>query len=428
MRQGDTETGRDGDISSPCLPVSLSPCRLVSRHQWIAILLLALLVLGGLLARVWIAKVAVGTNDAYTFIQFGVGLNREGGGLIEMYKQAPDFNHPPLVGYWIGYVSWKAGKGDGLLFTFLFKLPMIAADALAAWMLYDIWRPKRGHVFGLLAAAAFAWSIDSILVTAFHCNTDSLYAVLVLLSAYLVERRRLHFLGGIALGAAINVKLIPVLLVAPMLLSYRSWRDFFWFSGGLALGIVPFLPVLFDAWSAFHRNAIAYNSNVCLWGINQFLLEWRDRGGLNAEHRAMAQNIIDGYGHLGRYLILGGAALVGLVNHFRARWDRYQLCAICLGLFLVLTPGFGVQYSVMVVPVLMAVSVGRGFVYSTLAGIFIGIVYYGFWDGSPYYYSNFTGPFPQPAPLFGLLAWGVLAAGLAKVIASRRESSAVLPG
>ena len=66
-------------------------------------------------------------------------------------------------------------------------------------------------------------------------------------------------------GAAINVKLIPILLIPPLLLSYHDWRDARKFLLGLSLGVIPFIPVLFIQPAAFYHNALTYGSMVSNW-------------------------------------------------------------------------------------------------------------------------------------------------------------------
>jgi hypothetical protein len=64
-------------------------------------------------------------------------------------------------------------------------------------------------------------------------------------------------------------------------------------------------------------------------------------------------------------------------------------------LFLVLTPGFGVQYTVFAVPVLFAWNLPWATLYSWTVGIFIGSVYFSFWDHAFPLEAIFTGRFPR---------------------------------
>ena len=64
-----------------------------------------------------------------------------------------------------------------------------------------------------------------ILVSGYHGNTDAVYAMLSLLAVYLLQDRNRPLLAGLALGLAINIKLIPVLLIPPLVLAAQSIRE-----------------------------------------------------------------------------------------------------------------------------------------------------------------------------------------------------------
>ena len=166
----------------------------------------------GLLFRVALAACSTGTNDTAAWERFGNEI--AGDGLFATYINDPRFNHPPLAGYW-AFVATQLARHTGLSFSFAFKLPVIVADCGSAFLLYVIWR-RAGPAHAAAAFAVYAFNLDAILVSGYHCNTDPIYAFACLLSVWLIEDRRSDFWGGAALAAAINVKLIPILLVAPL--------------------------------------------------------------------------------------------------------------------------------------------------------------------------------------------------------------------
>ncbi len=104
--------------------------------------------------------------------------------------------------------------------------------------LADLQNPAspRGPRRALGAAALYAWCLDAILVSGYHCNTDPVYAFLCLLCVWLIADKGWHFRGGLVLAAALNVKLTPVLLAAPLLLNCRDWRQAGRFIAGLSMG------------------------------------------------------------------------------------------------------------------------------------------------------------------------------------------------
>ena len=92
---------------------------------------------------------------------------------------------------------------------------------------------------------------------------------------------------------------------------------------------------------------------------------------LSATNRAfadLARTTSTLYVPYGRYVILGCILGASGWNVYTARWNAYQLGGIGCALFLVLTPGFGVQYLIYVCPLLFAVSLGWAIGYATLAG------------------------------------------------------------
>jgi hypothetical protein len=374
----------------------------------------------GILVRLGIAAVSYGTNDAAAWITFAGQIHDRG--LLNTYRTDVEFNHPPIAGLWAMIADKAAGESE-LLFTVFFKLAPIGADAVAVWLLWKLWR-RRGYPRAAMVAAAFAWSLASILVSGFHCNTDPVYAMLCLLAVYCIEEHGWHFCGGLALAAAINVKLIPVLLIAPLLLSYRNWRGAARFIAGLSLGVLPFVPVLASAPKAFVHNAVAYGSTLDRWGINLLLL----RGRTDLEHvSGGVAAAFFYYGHA-RLLIVASIAAWAIIGRWLGRWNRYELCAVTFAIFLVLTPGFGVQYVVMLVPLLFALRPAVAFVYSTVAGLFLLGVYYNALTDTYPLYAHFHTLFWMPAAVVGLLAWGTLICFVVSTLWSSRTQAPLVTG
>ena len=380
--------------------------------RWAAIIIGA-----AILLRLALAAMSIGTNDAVTFFGFAEEIARIG--VIETYRTHLLFNHPPAIGIWAA-AALRIARGlpqpFGLLpaFCFIFKIPAIAADALAAWLLWKRWRPELGPARAAVVAALFAWSLDAILVSAFHCNTDSIYASLCLLAVYLMEDRRLPFWAGVALAAAINVKVIPVLLVAPLLMTCRMRLEARVFLGGLSLGMVPFLPALAIDAPTFCQNVLAYNSNLERWGINFFLL---------LGHRGQAWRMIEAYHQMGRYFIFASIGVWSLAVRLRPAWDRYEVAAVTFALFLILSPGFGVQYTAILGALLFAARPRIATVYAVVAGAFLLSLYLACWLPGQFPIEARFGPvFPIRESLLGLLAWGVVLFFVTRTVSSRARS------
>jgi hypothetical protein len=394
--------------------------RSAGRRRWI-LAALFMITAAAIVARLIIALVSVGTNDAFTFVEFANDIRHLG--LVQTYAKEVMFNHPPLVGILSTFllkcvapvaVPFHAAYPNQISYQFsvLLRLPVIAADAAGAWLLWRIWRDKIGSVRAASIVAIFAWSLDSILVSGFHCNTDPIYVMFCLAAVFLLEEKRAYFWSGLALAAAINVKVIPMLLVPPLLLSCRGRREVRPFILGLAVGAIPFLPLLVQNFPAFYGNVLAYNSLMDHWGLNFFLLWSSARAPV-----VMLSRPAIAYHFIGRYLIFAAIGAWSVAARIWPRWDRYQLAAVAFSLFLLLTPGFGVQYVVIVGLLLFATRPMLATIYAASSSLFVFIVYWhrlmpGVWPLR----ALFQQPLSFGESLAGLMTWGVIAYYVASTV------------
>jgi len=358
----------------------------------------------GILSRFVIAWVSIGCDDAHGW-HYHSWVVRDHGVRFAYENPAAlwRFNHPPLMGYWAAFSEWMSAP-NFQKFSLWMKLPGLLAEVMSAVLIYRIWArcdPSKGA----WAFAAYGFSLPLIFVGAYHCNTDTAYAGLTLLAMYWMQHTRRPFWSGVALAAALNVKLLPMFLVPPLFAQCRSRRELLRFSAGLALGILPYLPFLVTSARAMYRNMLAYNSLQAEWGIMAFLLHAAKTPAF-AEAAAKLSEIFVPYA---RYLILLLVVAASVIAAVRRRHNGYELGALAWALFLVLTPGYGVQYSVCVLPLLFAADRKRAILYSLSAGAMLYFMYttrLAF--VLPLYAEVQNNPFPPVAVLFGVLAWCTL--------------------
>ena len=376
----------------------------------------ATLIAIGFVARLALSWYSIGTNDATVAALRGEAIAQRG--LFETYRRFPSLNHPPLPMLWT-VAALRLARETGAPFEFIFRLPMNLADAGSCLLLGRLWRRRAGARLAWLAAGATALSPCAILVSAYHFNTDGLLALLCLLACALLDRGR-FFAAGAALAAAINVKLIPVLLVPPLLAICRTRRGALQFLGGTALGAVPLLIAWIGTGPAFARHVLAYNPQANRWGVGFVLYELY----LNEPTRRLALDLMRFYFETGRWFILAAVAMLSFFAWRRRSWDVYELAALTLSIFLLLTPGFGLQYMGINIPLLLAVSLRTGTLYGLISGAFLAVAYASAWTGTVPLYSFFDGPFARPAAMIGAAAWGLLAWFTVRTLAgfSRRVS------
>ena len=360
-----------------------------------------------LAVRLAIAATTVGSNDAVFWRIFADKIATHG--LLHTYATDTWFNHPPLMG-WLAAAVFRLHARTGLRFEVLFKLPSLVASVATVWLVHRCSQP------GLAVLLLIALNPVDVLVTSYHGNTDGLCAFLCVLAVMLAERQR-PFAAGLALAAALNVKLIPVVLVVP-LAAVVGRRGLGRYAGALALGLLPFLWPMLWVPDAFLRNAVFYSSFRANWGLGLFVIASEPRlPRLSAALWALTQAV-------GKPLILLASAAWGLAQ---ARWrvlSPWELAGLVFATFLVAAPGFGVQYLVYPTALLVIADRGFGLTYAWLAGLFAFLVYLTYWTGTFPPYSNFAGPFDAFASLFGFLVWLLLlrhvARGVRRAVVARR--------
>ncbi len=394
----------------------------------------------GTLLRLGLAFISFGSNDALIWEHIAARVQQSG--LIQAYRTETFLNHPPIPVLWArlslalgGEPLEGAAAGTVPIakswprpwFSFVLKLPVIAADALAVALVAWVWLAWGDESQARFAALAMALNPVAIIISGYHCNTDSVYAALSLLSAYLVSHGRRFFLGGLALGAAINVKLIPLLLIPALLSLCSNWREARRLVYGLAIAALPFLPLL-AAPEALYRNMVAYVPAVGRWGVGYFLLDF-----LNTPRFSdIGYQLMHDYLKVGRLAIIVVVGVVTIASWRTKRWNAYELCLIVYSIFLGLAPGFGMQYLVVALPLLLAVNIPRAWTYGICGGLFLLLMYWSSLASDQLPLLTLFSPAPELPPaggLFGFLAWWVLITTAATLIfrARRREVQAPAP-
>jgi hypothetical protein len=351
--------------------------------------------LAGIGVRVLLWWLSIGSDDSVIWSSHARHVLADGlAHTYRTYRAFPQFNHPPLMGLYAAE-AWRWSNGSLWEFARWLKLPGLAGEALVMWAL---WR-----FVDLRAFAVYAWLPAPILVSSFHGSTDCLCAALVLLAAIAFDKDR-HFLSGLLWSASLNVKLLPLVLIPLVFLGVPNRRAFLRLASGFALGMAPFLPPALTAGKAMFQNMISYNSLLDNWGLMALLI----RGARSPASRWICRPLLEWWMACGRYVILLAVLGVALLSRYRRKMLMTEQAALGAALFLVLAPGFGVQYVVFAAPLLCFVDFPEGVRWGVTSGIFIGAVYWMFRVSWLPLQSIFHGPFEFPATVPGMVAWAVL--------------------
>jgi len=345
----------------------------------------------GFAPRVWLWWYSIGCNDILLWASHAQSILIVG--VARTYERVPLFNHPPIMGIYAAH-AWLWAHAEFWKFARFIKLPGLVGEVLTLWAL---WR-----FAGCLAFVAYAWLPAAILVSAFHGSTDCLCAALILVAAIAFDREH-YFLSGLLWGAALNVKLIPLVLLPVVVLGAPKIRDFIRLAIGLAIGLVSFIPPALTAAHAMYQNMIAYHPVASNWGITALL---HTAGRLHFLHTTSV-SVQHWYVTGGRYILLTTVLAVALLSKFRCRLPMTTLAALGSALFLVFAPGFGTQYVVFAAPLLCFVDLTAGMMWGWMSGLFIGYAYWIALMQSYPFQSTLSPLRPLSTPL-GLLAWAIL--------------------
>ena len=367
----------------------------------------ALLAVGavGLALRFVLAVVFFGTNDMEAWTTFGEGVATQSlcfvyGHVAGMFGQ---FNHPPLMAELAGGLWWLAAT-LGVPYALAFKLVPVACDCATALLIFRIVLRQRGERAAAIAFVVYAFSLVSMLIAGVHGNSDATCLFLCLL-AYERFERRAFFAAGVALAIALNVKLIPVIVLIALVLQVRSAPALLRLALGLSLGLLPLLLVR-DCGSVFLEKVVAYVPHRDSWGVLHFLSFLRSDA---AKSAAVA------FADLGRFVPLVGAVLCGLIVRQR-RLTPFHAAAATFAVFLVGAVGFGVQYLVYLAPFACLVSCPWGFAYTTLAGVFVACVYAPFTSAHAPYVIHMFGRIGPRAAMIGVAVWTLALLVLVRVL------------
>jgi uncharacterized membrane protein len=316
-----------------------------------------------------------------------------------------------VIGYFLALVD--VGRHHGVSIGFSIRSVASLADVGSALLVFEILRRRRSLREAGWAAAMVAVSPVLVVISGFHGNTDPIFVLFTLLALYLLADRDKPLAGGLSMGIAIGIKIVPIVAVPALLvLAFtQGRRSLLRFGGGFVAAVaITWLPALITHGQAVKEHVLGYaGSGISQWGLIQ-IGHWFDDPGW--------ADFLTGAGRFPVVLLcaLVPAALV---------WRRPAMAAEAVGLslvsFLFLSPAFGCQYLVWAVAAAYLLNFGWATVYNLGAGLVLFKVYTRWAHGFPWNHADYWGL--VGIELIGaLLLWGCLgvlaALGLRRILTS----------
>ena len=311
-------------------------------------LLVIVLALLATAAKLYCAATTLGTIDVLLFEGLARYIAHEG--VISLYAHNRIFNHPPVLGNYIG-LTWTMSGGHEQLFAFYTRLPGILADLAVVFLV--LWIRRRTGRPPWWAIALLAVSPVSFMISGYHGNYDPLIPLgLVLVVVACLQRNAL--IAGVLLGLACQVKIIP-LVMSPVLFF------FWWHRGKGVIFATATIVTLLVGWSApllavpeiFTRQVLAYNSIWGGWGVT-YLLNISGLPGLGgvvsiqplSHSQVLLVQVL-------KVLVVSGTLVLAWRRRKMAAEDLPATMGLVWALFFTFAPGFGVQYLAWVSPFLL---------------------------------------------------------------------------
>lgn len=228
--------------------------------------------------RIYLAVFTDGTYDIGIWEKHAVGITRFG--LTDYYAmtlgEVTTFNHPPIAGKLVTAL-YNLGIHAGIPFKVIFRLLVASTDYLTAYYLFKLTGPGENRYFYV---AAYLLNPLTFIFSAYHGNTDPLLGFFILLSLFLLDRKKL-FAAGVALGIGVWIKWIILLVLPLVIFSIRGYK-----AKGSYLSALVMTTSVGYSWYLIHapdvilKSVFAYGGQqiqttggIPIWG-NMIPLRW----------------------------------------------------------------------------------------------------------------------------------------------------------
>src|SRR5262249_31903257 len=147
----------------------------------------------------------------------------------------------------------------GLTPNFWIRLPAILADLGSACILVRLFEDRLDDLKLRATLYLAVLAPVSVFVSGFHRNNDPAMIFFVLLSVFLLERSAPAWLAGLAMGMAVNVKIVPLVFWPAIFLWLPGLRRRAEYFGAAILAVVlASSPILFQEPTLLARKVLGY--------------------------------------------------------------------------------------------------------------------------------------------------------------------------
>ncbi|MEO8436559.1 MAG: hypothetical protein ABI596_16805 [Pyrinomonadaceae bacterium] len=375
-----------------------------STRIWLGPILLATVL--ATLIKLYLALFTAGSADVAGYVDYVAKIHEFG--VKAYYYKGPynnTFNNPPFMIHVLRGLDWLATITN-LPFPFWLRLTSTLADvgtiAVMIKIVPKFTSPARATLLLVLLAACPI----AIIISGYHGSTASEMVFLVVLSIYLLGSLNRVWLAGAVFGLALNVKISPLMLALAIFLylpDLKSRMKFF--AATAAVFFVGSLPYLLQEPGIILKDVFGYNSIYGNWGWTSLMVRLYPEAPQFARVPFEVIGIHSLFATIGKWIMLAMIVVASvLMNRQKPKPPMFLQCSFIMTIFLALTPGFGSQYVMWLMPWVVILGLWPTIVYYAAGSLYTLMIYTCWaWSASSLFYC-------EPGVLFypTLLCWAAV--------------------
>jgi len=346
-----------------------------SPRIWLGPIILATVL--ATLIKLYLALFTAGSADVAGYVDYVAKIHEFG--VKAYYYNGPynnTFNNPPFMIHVLRALDWLATR-SGLPFPFWLRLTSTLADvgtiAVMVQVVPKFTSPARATLLLVLLAACPI----AIIISGYHGSTASEMVFLVVLSVYLLGNLNRLWLAAVVFGLALSVKVSPLMLAPALFLYLPDLKSRVkYFGAAAAVFLVGSMPYLLQEPRIIIKDVFGYNSIYGNWGWTSLMVWLYPEAPQFARFPFEVTGIHSVFAAIGKWTMLAIIVVTSvLMNRQKPKPPLFLQCSFIMTIFLALTPGFGSQYVMWLMPWVVILGLWPTIVYYAAGSLYTLMMY-----------------------------------------------------
>lgn len=318
------------------------------RNYWKIFNNLWIIILLGILIRIYLAATCdTGDTGAINLATKLLLQNKE------VYNNPTlFFSPPPFELHVVGLLRFLLTPFH-IPFQVIWKLPPIFADAGITILIFLFAKKyfNKTKQNAIEYARWYMWNPVAIIISGAHGQQESVWLFFIFLAWYLVAAKKTFILVSLASAIAVSYKLTAVFLLPVIFLALKKFYKRIIFACIIGiLFVISLFPEIQTSTNAVIRQSFQYSSTPGIWGITLIINRLLIIFGI---HGAQATNILLSVADILKKLLVVFLGLYFLKSYFQKDLEIGKVSIAILSIFYIVTPGFGAQYLLWILPFLV---------------------------------------------------------------------------